>query len=396
MAKPRLKQISDQQTAYLQLLITDLNADNKKLALETISKLYRSGYRFRNPERILPAIVFLCNDEHDKVRRWAFNALALVGTRREVPNVVAALTREVANPDILAAVIVALSALGTEDETRAALTRANLPLEGFALLAAAQQSPLFSAELAKTRVDIDSASVSELRLATLLLGLRKAPEHMFSGRHPNSDVIGELNPHPDPLVSQYSVWAAYEDPSMTLSNLRIKARDIGNYHSGIRKYGFRLMTEDAATAQVNREYIEAGARDPSREAREGLATGFRSTFFNGAEEITLPWFRDEETATVRDRLLEHMATCSEQCDKYVKPVSDTYEWLNNGSLGRARLEAAASGTRLYSRLKTIEYRAGKYDMFDEELSSKTNAGTLDPLKAKVLIVTPYQKKPLPS
>jgi len=231
----RFKQVSDQQAAYLQLLIADRDADSRKHALETIAKLYRTGGRFKNPERILPHIIFLCKDEHEKVRRWAFNTLALVGTKKEVPSLIEALSREASNPDVLAAVIVALSSLANEEETRSILFRADLPLEGFALLAAAQQNPAFAQELTKTRVDIDSASVSDLRLATLLLGLRKAPENMLSERHLNRDVIGDLNFYPDELVSQYSVWAAYEDPGMDLSSLRIKPKDLFDFHPGIRK-----------------------------------------------------------------------------------------------------------------------------------------------------------------
>lgn len=395
MMKTRLTQIGDQQAAYLQLLISDRNADSRKHALEIIAKLYRSGKRFRNPERILPHIVFLCKDEHEKVRRWAFNALALVGTRNEVQIIIEALHREVRNPDILAAVIVALSALATEEETRDILFRADLPLEGFALLAAAQQNPTFSRELAKSRVDIERANVSDLRLATLLLGLRKAPEYMLSDRHPNREVIGSLNFHEDGLVSQYSVWAAYEDPEMTLDSLRIRPKDLGDYHPGIRKYGYRLMTEAGDIAKKNMEYILNAVNDTSSEAREGLAAGLRGTFFKGLDRVTLPWFADEETDTVRNRLLEHMAGFAERCDNYVKPVTETYERLGTGSLGRARLEAAAAGTSMFPALKRLDYEQGMSDLFGTDQvkrSVKRVTEDLDPQKAKILIVTALPKE----
>lgn len=395
MTRQRFKQISDQQAAYLQLLIADRNADSRKHALETIAKLYRSGERFRNPERILPHIAFLCKDEHEKVRRWAFNALALVGTRQEVPAIIDSLDREANNPDVLAAVIVALSSLASDEETRTILYRADLPLEGFALLAAAQQNPTFSRELAKTRVDIDKASVSDLRLATLLLGLRKAPEHMLSDRFLNRDVIGALNFHPDELVSQYSVWAAYEDPGMHLDSLRIKPKDLFDYHPGIRKYGYRLMTETSGVARKYKEYILNAVNDTSREAREGLAAGVRCTFFNGIEHVTLPWFADEETDVVRNRLLEHMAAFADRCDKYTKPVTNTYERLASGSLGRARLEAAAAGTTMYQSLKRLDYEQGMSDLFGNdavERKTKSMKSVIDPQSAKILIVTALPKE----
>jgi nucleoside phosphorylase len=388
--------VNDQQAAYLQLLISDRDADSRKLALETIAKLYRSGLRFKNLGRILPHVIFLCQDEHEKVRRWAFNALALVGTKHEVPIIISALEREAGNPDVLAAVIVALSALADEDTVRMVLKRADLPLEGFALLAAAQQSVQFSRELAKTRIDIEAASVSELRLATLLLGLRKAPENMLSANHMNRDVIGTLNFYPDDLVSQYSVWAAYEDPEMSLGSLRIQPKDIGDYHEGIRKYAYRLMTASSSTALENRDYILNGSTDNSREAREGLATGLRNTYFSGLEEITLPWFADEESETVRSRLLEHMAGLTEKCASYSKPVTHTYEQLNAGSLGRARLEAAAAGTPLFPDLKRIEYQRGMADMFGQSDNAPVEntkvEASMSVLDAKILIVTALPKE----
>lgn len=395
MTKPRITQIDQQQAAYLKLLIVDRNADSRKLALETISKLYRSGARFRNPGEILPHILYLCQDEHDKVRRWAFNALALVGSKQDVPTIIAALDREVGNPDILAAVIVALSALASEEQTRSVLKRANFPLEGFALLAAAQQNAVFSRELTKTRIDIDKAGVSELRLATLLLGLRKAPEHMLSERHPNSSVIGELNFHPDELVSQYSVWAAFEDRQMSIDSLRIKPKDFGEYHSGIRKYGYRLMSATSAIARKNREYILEATADTSREAREGLATGLRHTYFKGLEEITLSWFVDEDTETVRSRLLEHMAATADRCVRYERPVLISYAGLREGSLGRARISAAAAGKDIYQELRRIDYESGTADMFAQrDIQDRASAVNLDlnPEDAKVLIVTALEKE----
>lgn len=405
VARKRYESISDQEAAYLSLLISEKSADSRKAALERISKLYRMNKRFRNPERIVPLILYQFGHNAEKVRRWAFNALALVGSRDDVPAVVAALDQQRDDPDAFAAAIACLAALADEDQTRLLLKKNDLAVEGFVLLAAAQQNPVFSAELQRTRINIDNADAADLRLATLLLGLRKAPENLLSAKFTNKQVIGELNFYNDRLVSQYSVWAAYEDRGMSISDLKILPKDFDSYHSGIRKYGYRLMTANKTTAKKNHEYIVHASEDRNDEAREGLAVGLRDVFFDGVEELVFDWFKDEASDPIRARLLEHMAVNAERAPVYRTPVLQNYERLPSGGIGRAQLDAAAAGTSLFQEMRRIEYEGGMSDLFNIPNNTTSAAeptlATADdgPVSAgilaasvKVLIVTALPKE----
>lgn len=397
--KRSFRQISDHESTYLQLLLADRDADSRKFALERIAKLYRDGHRFKNPERILPHVVFLINDEHERVRRWAFNALALIGTYKQVPQITAALEKQRASPDVLAAAIAALSAISDVELTRGILRRADLPLEGSVLLAAAQQNPAFHAELVRTRVGIDAASPGELRLATLLTGLKKAPEYLFSDKYLNKDMIGQLNQHDDELVSQYSVWSIYEDPRMGYRDLSIDLRNIRGYHPGIRKYAYRILTKSKASAKRNYDSIVYASEDDDTEARGGLAVGLRDLFFDGVDELVLTWFRDEETELIRNRLLEHMAVNVDRAPVYRSELIAAYEKTSVGSIARTRLEAAASGTSMFQEFKRIEFESGMSDMFDDGDNQSQRGSKVfkkvkfpDPTSVKVLIVTALPKE----
>jgi hypothetical protein len=234
--------------AYLELLIGDRDPESRKIGLQRLCKLYRQGLRHRENERLTVHLMGLLFDDAPKVKRWALNALALVGSRKNVPAITEAIQRNRNDPDILGAGISALCALLSEGEARAELAKADLPIEGSILLAAVQHSGHFQNELRVTRVNIDYAGAPELRLAGILVGLNKAPENLFSLTLPNYEIIGELNRHPDHVVAQYSVWATYEHPKLSLKNLRLPLHDVESQPPNVRKYVYQLAAKDVQTA----------------------------------------------------------------------------------------------------------------------------------------------------
>ncbi len=121
----------------------------------------------------------------------------------------------------------------------------------------------------------------------------------------------------------------------------------------MRKYVYQTIVSDVASAKKHHDLLVQGSLDDSVEARTGLAIGFRDTFFDSAEQLILDWFVDEENASVRQRLLEHMATNSERCALYEKPVLQTYRDASANSLTRSRLEAAARNTPLFNSMRLI-------------------------------------------
>ncbi len=174
------------------------------------------------------------------MRRWTFNAIALVGNK--APNLdatVDALERNRGDDDIFAAGMAALVALTNEKETEARLKQIGVELDGAVLLAAAQQAPSYNDRLAARRVDPEHASPSELRLAAVLVGLKKAPEHLFTLGHENAAVIGSFHSHHDQQVAQYAAWAVCEHPDLNLTHLGFEPSKLRDRQPDVRKYGFR-------------------------------------------------------------------------------------------------------------------------------------------------------------
>jgi nucleoside phosphorylase len=366
MRRRQNKYISPEEDAYIQLLIANNDPENKKAGLETLCKLYRSGLVLRDPHVVVLHTMGLLYHAEPRVRRWSLNALALIGSNEQVVAILEAIKRDQGDPDILAAGISALCAILEADDARRALEKANLPLEGAIVLAASQHSDNFGKELRRTRVNIETADVAQLRLAGILVGLGRAPENMFTLKFPNRKVIGQLNTHPDRIVAQYSVWATYENHSLGPRALGIKLKEIEFHPEKVRKYVYQTVVSNRASAVKNYDLLVQGSEDNSVEARTGLAIGFRDIFFDSAEQLILDWFVQEETESVRQRLLEHMATNADKCSLYEKPVIQMYRDASARSLTRSRLESAARNTKLYKSMRLIAYEAEGDDLLGYE------------------------------
>ncbi len=89
-----------------------------------------------------------------------------------------------------------------------------------------------------------------------------------------------------------------------------------------------------------------------------------------------------------------MARNADNCSAYAQPALRAYEAADAGSLTRARLEAAARNTSLYTAMKRIEYNAEGQDLFRMEKQSSTRASgvTERAAAAKVLIITALPKE----
>jgi hypothetical protein len=363
--------IPEQEANYIQLLLGHNRPERKEVGLERLCKLYRSGYRLKSPHSIQQTLSGLLYSASPKVRRWTLNAIALVGSKSI--NLIAtleAINRDRLDDDILGAGIAALISLTRPGDILQLLKDIDVPLEGVTLLAACQQTDAFNAEVATHRVNPDQASAPELRMAAVLVGLDKAPEHLFSLNHPNSLVIGSLNEHNDCLVAQYSVWAICENTTLSLSHLGTRLKDVESRPDNVRGWIFQLIASKGRDAEKHREYLLLGSEDPSERARLGLAIGLVPTYFDGLEEITIDWFGSEECDAVRSSLLDHMASNSERCPAYCEVVIDAYRSENTGSLARARLEAAAQRTPLFGDLRRIALQNETLSLFAERPSTK--------------------------
>ncbi|MFV3130105.1 hypothetical protein [Niveispirillum sp. KHB5.9] len=366
MPPPVKGYISDQEASYIGLLLQNMDPRGKENALERLCSYYRNGFRLRNPHSVQQTLNGLLYSLDASVRRWTLNAIALIGIKRDnLQATLEAIERDRGNEDILGAGIAALVALTQPDDVVGLLGGIGIALEGAALLAAAQQTTSYNSKLAAKRININCASESELRLASVLVGLNKAPEHLFDLSHDNKTIIGALNSHHDPIVAQYSVWSICENPRFSVLDLGVKLTDIERLPDNVRGYVLRLITANAEIAEKNREYLTVGAQDPSEKARQGLATGMLNTYFSGLEQITVDWLGMENSQVIKDNLLDHMATHADRCRTYHDAVVEAYKSSGAGSLIRHRLEAAAAKTSAYAELKRISIRSETFSLFGE-------------------------------
>jgi len=292
------------------------------------------------------------------VVRWALNAIALIGTKADhLQATLDAVERHRDDEDILGAGVAAVVALTQPPDVGTFLKTLNVPLEGAPLLAAAQQSNIFASSLTVQRFNLSNTDPPELRLATLLVGLGKAPDNLFELRFDNAHSIGILNTHDDAQVAQYSVWAIVENPSLGLGDLRIPLADIEARPENVRGWVYQLIAADAGDAEKHRELVKLGSADRGSKARHGLATGLRASYFPGLEDITIDWLGTELDPEIKATLLDHMGAYSERCPIYREAVVSAYTLAGVGSLTRVRLETSTRGTPVYAELKrrNLEY-----------------------------------------
>jgi nucleoside phosphorylase len=402
MQLTRFTFLTAQEEIYIEHLLLNQDAANREYGLERLCKHYRAERRLRKVPRFIIILLGLLHDPAPSVKRWALNTIALVGSKAQIAAVGQALSANRDDPDVFAAGVAAAASLLNGDEARTFFRSSDIPLEGGALYAAAQQSANFKKELRLARVDIDTAEAKDLRLVGLLIGLGKAPEHFFSLSHRNRDVIGALNFHDDRLVAQYSVWATYENPKLSLRDLKISLNDIDAHRPNIRKYVYRLIASDPKSAVKHFERVVQGSQDGDPVVREGLAAELRDIYFDGLDDVILNWFIVEENEATRHALLEHMAGNMERAPSYKNALFDSYVRANPNSLLRARIETAAQKTQLYRELKLIALEEERdlfedmdsIDMSTASNSSRSSATNVEGAinKIKVLVVTALAKE----
>lgn len=360
--------IGQKEAAYILLLLGHPEPKGKEAALELLCAHYRKGYRLRDAHGICQTLTGLLYHGDANVRRWTFNAIALVGTKAQnLEATLHALDLYKGDDDVFAAGMAALVALTSGADTEACLKQIGVELEGAALLAAAQQEPTCVGRLAERRVCPETATPAELRLAAVLVGLNKAPEHLFTLGHENAAVIGSFSEHDDRQVAQYAAWAVSEHPDLNIGHLGIAASSVRDRPEDVRKYGYRLMTADDMTADRYRDLVAEASFDESRKAREGLALGLLRAYFPGLEDITLDWLSREPDQAIREAILDHFVANADRCVVYDDSATEAYRKAAVGSMLRAKLEARAEGKPIYREFRKIEFQSSSADLFGGEL-----------------------------
>lgn len=368
--KPPVRLLDRAATEYIKSQLESGQGDRIKRALQYLCKLYRQGYRI--PPELLSGVEvevvgLLSTQAHDeKVRRWALNAIARLGRKQFCLPAVTRILKEYSHePQTAAAAIAAIYKL-TENASET-VSQLNLFDPQTVTLAALQHVEAAKLELPTLKMNIEKASSEHLKLALIVVGLDRAPSNLFHPTHSNSAIVKALGGHHDNVVSQYTVWAITENPSLGLSDLGIDLRTIEQQPVNVRSWVFQLIGMSPANAKAHLEYIELGSRDPNVEPRSGLAIGIKETYFDGLERLALEWLVSEPDGDVRMNLIDHIVRKSHLCPAYERLAIEFYEKAAPSSEMRNRMTVNGAGLPIFSKFKRIDYD-GQADFFSGDIN----------------------------
>lgn len=371
---------NDLHAQFLKLELDSGDPRRMKIALQEICKIYRSGGRLKDQIKYNIEITIgglLNQTSLDlKVARWCLNAIGQFGRKDfSLRPVLNAIDRYQHLPEIAGAAVAALYKLD-----RLTLDTAKklqiLPRE-IVVLGALQNTDPTRIDLRDVRIDIQNASPDILKLSLITVGIDRAVEHLFDPKFSNAEVVRELGSHDDAIVMQYSVWAVLENPKLGVSDLGVNLAEFESLPGNVRSKIYHLMAGDASDQNRRHDYILRGSEDNHIEARAGLARGLKDCFYDGLETVTLDWFDDEPSRDVREMLVDHFARNSNYSPSYEDTVTTIFEdelhW-------RDRILGMSAQTRLYPKLRSIQYGGGTGNLFGVDLDKLS---TSVPLLAKI-------------
>lgn len=348
------RKISDQQIAFLEFELTHGDAKTKKTALQNLAALYRRGSYI--PQDKIVAIegrinaLLLVIGQDRKVVRWGLNALAQCGRWTSCQHYIEkALSIYKGDPEIEAAGVAALCRLlrGHTDDIEA-LNQIDPKLWK---LAALQTCDPKTIDLGGLQIDIGRDDTEILKLALIIIGVNRDIEHLFHPKHSNGTFVKELCSHDDIIVQQYSVWSVTENVKLSLSDLGIRFDDIEKLSPNVQSKMYQLAAQRHPDMRMRLDLIAQGSSSRSEEAREGLSKGVRDHYFDGLEEIILPWFRQETSNDTRNILIEHIAKNSDACGPY---HDFSLQIFGEEPKLQTRILLGAEGKPLYGQLKASQ------------------------------------------
>lgn len=351
---------------FAQFLKSELecgDARRTKMALQEICKLHRGGLSLREPtkskiETVIAGLLSRLTQDL-KVVRWCLNAIAQFGRRdHSLSAVNRAIELHGDDPDIAGAAVAALfkvdrRSLGTG--ISAGLQREII------VLGALQNAHPKDVDVSGVSIDIEKSSPGVLKLALITVGIGRAVENLFDPRHPNSAIVRALGKHDDDIVRQYSVWAILENDLLGPQDLGVDLENLRREPPNVRAKVYSLLAHDGADRWKRQEYLIEGSEDEHSEARGGLAVSLGGYWYDGMEEVTVPWIEAESDSTVKEALLSHFSRFATECPAYEEYVLE--EFQTNPS-SQDRLMGMAAGKSFYRKLKLKQLEGDTMNLFD--------------------------------
>ena len=330
-------------------------------ALQWLYDRLAEGFRFTDPKNIRNGLRVCLTSPSMGVRRWALNAVSIVGLGVDHSIILDQLQPAGNDPDLMAAVVAALYSQ-SPNLASGLLAAKGVDLTGANLIAAAQYSQEMRQLLVDEKIPIENASAEELKAGLILTGTSKAPEHLFFANHKNRVALEELNLHPVPSVSKYSIWALAK-LKLGFDSLKIPKSEFESSPPEVRKWVLRLLFSDERNLGKNLDMVQRAGRDESEEVRHESAIELRGSFVSDMCPYVKDWYLNESYVPAHDALIEHMAAQAFKSDEYLELVTETYERDSFASQRRTRLEAAAAGTSTYAELRRISAKQENATLF---------------------------------
>ena len=321
------------------------------MALQNICSLYRSGAQFSPEIRFTFEMVIAglaVNSQDDKVVRWCLNAIAQFGRKGNTSESVEyALKKHEENPEIVAAAVSALASL-YRGQIPALSAMKNVAPET-RMLAAMQTLPPSMLELRGLAINLSSVDAEVLKLALIVVGLNKDIQNLLHPRYENGEIVRELGQHDDKIVRQYSVWAVIENDLLTLDHLGIPFDRLESEPANVQSKMLQLGACSILDHSRRQSLIIQGSNLDAVDAREGLAKGLASKFYDGLQDVTLTWFETEESRRVQLLLAEHFSRYSDESPSY---CTKALELVERDDEFRERVLLGAEGLPLYGQIRS--------------------------------------------
>lgn len=353
-------------------LLTQLQNSDPRIVqrtLQTFCDMFRAGRFLVEPSKARMAFLSSLHSPDLRVRRWGLNALTHVGFAGHIELITAQFSVAAeGDPDLMSSAVAALFSQVADERAEGLLKAAGVKMEGLHLIAAAQFSSGMSALLAREKIPLDHATPDELRAAIVLTGKRKAPDNLFFANHTNEIALSELNLHDVPSVAKYSLWAQ-ANLKLGFKSIRINIAELDSSPEEVRKWVYALLFSDSLELANNLDLLAHVRRDDSAIVRAEAAHHLRSTFLPQMVARVLEWYNCESDDEVRLLLLEHMSAFAHRDARYEQMATTFFEAAHLKSDVRIRLEAAASGTPFYQKLRRIELVEEERSLFGDAVSS---------------------------
>lgn len=303
---------------YIFALLKSGSPDQEKRGLQAICALLEKGILIQEEDKaeLLRDISKFKLSNNVILRRWLYKVIGLLNQRHYISYLKSQLYDHETDEENRTWITAAIYRL-LEKKEASAIIRASSVDSILTQLSSGFYEPIFLPKSIKTLSQIIDDN-NEIGLKWLGLIYGNASQNIPVNPVKLKDLITRLNLHDDPIVAEYSIWALQKAPFCRYSDCLIPPQDIASSPPNVRRWLYRLITNDIQTINSNYDLIKDRIQSETDiSAREGLAIGL-SKFAN--EEFLVPiigdWFKSEKNPIVRIQLLIAIAKNADHIQIY--------------------------------------------------------------------------------